>query len=76
MATDSFVMNGCVCMPKNSVDGRLVEEYLASSHCYLPSVWCCKLLENRTLIMKLLHMHDPFFLPNFVYYYNCNLGDH
>ena len=59
--TYSFVINGCVCMPKTSVDGRLVEEYLASSHCYLPSMWCCKLLENILDIITLLRMHDPLF---------------
>ena len=63
MTTDFFIMNGCVCMPKNLGYSHLVEEYLASLHCYLPSMWCCKLLEKRLHITKLqiLHMHDPFF---------------
>ena len=61
MTKDSFFMHGCVCMPKNSGDGYLVEEYLASLHCYLPSMGCFKLLEKILHIMKLLHLHDPFF---------------
>ena len=47
MITDIFIMKGYVCMPKNLLDVRLVEEYLASLHCYLPSMWYCKLLEKR-----------------------------
>ena len=36
------------------------------------------LLEHKLHIIKLLHtgMHDSFFLPNLIYYYICNLGDH
>ena len=45
-AVDSFVMNGFVCIPKCRQDGCLVEEYLTQSHCYLPSMCYCKLLEN------------------------------
>ena len=55
---DSFAMNGCVCIPKREVDTCLVEGYLISSHCYLPSMSCCKLLENRLDVLTLLHMHD------------------
>ena len=32
-------------------------------HCYLPSICCCKLLENRVQIITLPHMPDPHFLP-------------
>ena len=56
-------MNGRVCIPKRRIDGCLVEEYLTSSHCYLPSMCYCKLLENRLGIMTLLHVHDPPVLP-------------
>ena len=58
-AADSFAMNACVCIPKREVDTCLVKEYLTSSHSYLPSMCCCKVLENRLDIMTLLHMHDP-----------------
>ena len=58
-AANTFAMNGCVCVPKRAVDTCLVEEYLVSPHCYLPSMCCCKLLENRLDIMTLRHMHDP-----------------
>ena len=70
MTTDRFVMNGCVCMPKNLLDFRLVEEYLASLHCYLPSMWCCKLLEKRLHIMKLqiTTYARSVFLPNWIYF--------
>ena len=53
------MMNGYVCIPKCGIDGCLVEEYLTSSHCHLPSMCYCKLLENRVGIMTLLHVHDP-----------------
>ena len=46
-------VNGCVSMPKNSVDICLVEEYLISSHCYVPFKCCCKLLEKRGQIVPL-----------------------
>ena len=60
-AADSFAMNRCLCIPKREVDTCLVEEYLTSSHCYLPSMCCYKVLENRLDIMTFLHsgMHDP-----------------
>ena len=47
-AADNFAVNGCVCIPKRREDYCLVavEEYL-TSHYYLPSMYCCKLLENR-----------------------------
>ena len=59
-ATDSFATNRCLCIPKREVDTCLVEEYLTSWHCYLPSTCCYKVLENSLDIMTLLHiMHDP-----------------
>ena len=64
---DSFAMNGRVCIPKRRIDGCLVEEYLTSSHSYLPSMCYCKLLENRVDIMTLLHVHDPPVLPELNY---------
>ena len=57
MAAGSLGMNGCVCMPYNSVDICLVENYLASSHCYLPFKSWCKLLENRVDIIPLRTIH-------------------
>ena len=60
-------MNGRLCIPKRRIDGCLVEEYLTSSHCYLPSVCYCKLLEDRVVIMTLLHVHDPPVLPELNY---------
>ena len=67
-AADSFAMNGCVCIPKRQADTCVVEEYLTSSHCFLPSMCCCKLLENILYIMTLLHMHDALVLPKFNQY--------
>ena len=60
---DSFAMNGRVCIPICRIDGCLVEEYLTSSHYFLPFMCYCKLLENTVGIMTLLHVHDPPVLP-------------
>ena len=77
MTTDSFVINGCVCMPKNSGDGRLIEEYLASLHCYLPSMWCLKLLEKTPHHGITTYVRSVFFAQfDLLDYYTCNLGDH
>ena len=51
MATGGPAMNGVVYMPKSSADICLVEEYLTSSHCYLPFMCYCKLLENILTII-------------------------
>ena len=66
-------MNGRVCIPMCRIDGCLVEEYLTSSHYYLPSMCYCKLLENIVGIMTLLHVHDPPVLPELNYSIHSNL---
>ena len=39
-------MGECVC-ETSWWDNYHIEEYLVSSHCYIPFKCCCKLLENR-----------------------------
>ena len=47
-------MGECVC-ETSWLDDCHIEEYLVSSHCYIPFKYCCKLLENR-LDMITLYM--------------------
>ena len=57
MAAGGLDMNGCVCMPKNSVDICLVGECLTSSHCSLLFKYGCKLLETRLDMITLRTIH-------------------
>ena len=74
MAAGSYGMNRCSCTSMISADTCLIEEhYLTSLYCYLPSMCCCKLLENRFDIITLLQTHNTLFSAELS---SGNLGDH